>query len=228
VPSKPPAENAHPPDELAQLPHGRHGLPPEFVDHNQRERLIASFTSVVGEVGFSGATITAIVEGAGVSSRTFYKFFETVEDCCIAAFAKGIEDVRPVAIDAYGSQDEWPLRIRAAVAALLMDFSDLPDLGRLLTVEPFVAGPEIAAKHKSAIEEMVPYLRHGRDLGDGPDRLPQTAETGLLGAANSMVARHLLASGGRDLIELLPDLVQFILAPYLGAARARELVRPHS
>jgi AcrR family transcriptional regulator len=223
VSSDPPAENPHPPDELAQLPHGRHGLPPEFVAHNQRERLIASFTALVGQFGFSGATITAIADGAGVSSRTFYKFFETVEDCCIAAFEKGVEDLRSLVVEAYRSEAQWPLRIRAVLDAILTEFSELPDLGRLLAAEPFVAGPEIATRHKKALEELVPFLRQGREVRDGGEPLPDTAERGILGAVNSMVARQVTAGRGEELPSLLPDLTQFVLTPYLGAAEARRI-----
>jgi AcrR family transcriptional regulator len=210
-------------DELAQLPHGRHGLPPEFVQRNQRERLVHAFTALVGEVGYGAATITGTTEGAGVSSNTFYKYFGTIEDCCIAAFEKELEGLRPLVAEAYLSESQWPLSIRAALAAILADFAEYPDVARLLTVEPFVAGPKIAALHKAAIEEMVPYLRPGRELSSAPESLPKTAERGLLGAANSLVARQVLAGKAGSLSELLPDLTQFILTPYLGAAEARGL-----
>ncbi|MGN6588646.1 MAG: TetR/AcrR family transcriptional regulator [Solirubrobacterales bacterium] len=218
--SKIPAENPYLPDELAQLPHGRHGLPREFVDRNHRERLIASFTALVGEVGYSGATITGVLDGAGVTSRAFYKFFETIDDCCIAAFDKGVEDLRPLLREAYLGEEEWPLRVRAVLAALLADFTGWPELARLLTVEPFVAGPELAKRHKAAIEEMVPYLREGRELRDGGEPLPDTAERGILGAVNSMIGRQVMAGRGERLETLLPDLTQFALTPFLGAAEA--------
>lgn len=218
---RPPGESPEYPDDLAQLPHGRHGLPAEFVERNQRQRLITSFTHLIGEVGYSAITITATTEGAGVSSGTFYKYFETIEACCIAAFDHGVEELRPLVVEAFGSEREWPLAIRAVLAALLADFSDYPDRARLLTAEPFVAGPGIATRHRATIEEMVPHLREGRALRSGPDALPETAERGLLGAANSMIARHLLA--GDDLQRLLPDLTQFVLTPYLGAVEARRI-----
>lgn len=183
--------------------------------------MIASFTHLIGEGGYSGVTITATTEGAGVSSGTFYKYFETIEDCCIAAFDRGLEEVRPAVVAAFGSEDEWPLRIRAVLATVLAEFSDYPDRGRLLSAEPFVAGPEIAKRHKAVIEEMVPRLREGRNLREGAEALPDTAERGLLGAANSMIARHLLA--GESLHGLLPDLTQFVLTPYLGPAEARRI-----
>ena len=216
-----PAENPHHPDELAQLPHGRHGLPQEFVEHNQRERLIASFIAVVGEAGYSGATITAVTEGAGVASRTFYKYFETIDEVCAAAFEKGVEDLRPLVVEAYGSEKEWPRRVRGVLAAILSDFAEYPELARLLTAEPFVAGPEIARLHKVAIEGLVPFLREGRKLREGGEPLPETAERGILGAVNSMVGRQVTAGRGGELEALLPDLTQFVLTPYLGAEEAR-------
>lgn len=221
--SKIPAENPHHPDELAQLPHGRHGLPQEFVEHNQRERLIASFISVVGEVGYSGATITAVTEGAGVASRTFYKYFETIDDVCLAAFQKGIEDLRPLIVGAYRSAGDWPQRVRAVLAAILADFAEYPELARLLTAEPFVAGPEIARLHKAAIEGLVPFLREGRAVREGGGPLPETAERGILGAVNSMVGRQVTAGREEQLETLLPDLTQFVLTPYLGADEARRV-----
>jgi AcrR family transcriptional regulator len=223
VSSKFPAGSQEHPDELAQLPHGRHGLPQEFVEHNQRERLIASFTHLVGEVGYGGATITAVTEGAGVASRTFYKYFETIDEVCIAAFEKAVGDLRPLLVEAYLGEAEWPLRVRATLAVLLADFAEVPDVARLLTVEPFVAGTEIARRHKAAIEEMEPYLREGRELRPPEEPLPDTAERGILGAVNSMIARQVLAGRGEELGRLLPDLVQFVLTPYLGASEARRL-----
>lgn len=221
--SKIPAENPHHPDELAQLPHGRHGLPQEFVEHNQRERLIASFIALVGELGYSGVTITAVTEGAGVASRTFYKYFETIDDVCVAAFEKGVDDLRPLVSQAYDSEDEWPLRIHAVLSTFLSEFAEYPELARLLTAEPFVAGPELARLHKAAIEGLVPYLRQGRDLRDGGEPLPDTAERGILGAVNSMVGRQVTAGRGEELESLLPDLTQFVLTPYLGAVEARRV-----
>lgn len=222
--SKIPAENQHPPDELAQLPQGRHRLPPEFVERNQRERLIASFIDTVAEAGYTGATITGVATGAAVATRTFYKYYDTIEDVGIAAFEKGLEDLRGPLAAAYESESEWPRQVRAALAAVLAQLAEDPELARLLTAEPFAA-PELARLHKAAIEELAPYLREGRSLRGGGESLPGTAERGIIGALNSMVARQVMAGRGEELEDLLPDLAQFVLTPYLGAAEARRVAR---
>ncbi|HET7443043.1 MAG TPA: TetR/AcrR family transcriptional regulator [Solirubrobacterales bacterium] len=224
MPNKPPEENAEYPDALARLPKGRHGLPPEFVAHNQRERLIAAFTSVVAASGYEDTTITAITEGAGVSSGTFYKYFATVEECYAAAFDAALERSGAILRSAYDSQLEWPLRIRAALAAWLEFLAGDPDVARLLTAEPFVAGPGIAERYKDAIDGATAYLSAGRELRPaGAEPLPATTERGLLGAVNSLVSRQVKAGRAEELRELLPDLVQFALTPYLGAAEARRV-----
>lgn len=211
------------PDELARLPHGRHGLPPEFVERNQRERLIASFTALVGEFGYGGATIEAVTAGAGVSSRAFYKYFETVEECFIGAFERAVERLEPILSEAYDSEEEWPQAVRAALLALLEEFSAHHDVARLLTAEPFVAGPDVARHHEDLVERLVPYLRRGRNLRESADSLPPTMERGLLGSGNSLIARQALSRTDTDYSRLLPDLLQFLLTPYLGPAEAREL-----
>ena len=216
-----PEEDPGQPDELARLPHGRHGLPPEFVAHNQRQRLIASLTALVGEVGYSGATIGGVTAGAGVSSRTFYKYFETVEECYLAAFDQAVEVMKPAVVEAYESEEDWVEALRAGLDALLAGFSAEPDMARLLTAEPFVAGPQAALRHRELIESLAPCLRKGRELAG--HELPPSAELGLLGSANSLIGRRAFSTDDTDFESLAPDLMQFLLNPYLGPAEARRL-----
>lgn len=219
----PPEGNPELPDELARLPHGRHGLPPEFVAHNQRERLIASLAHTVAEVGYNDTTITRIIEGASVSSRTFYKYFQTVEECYLAALDAIIARLAPLVTEAFQSEESWPLSVRATIEAVLGFFAAEPELARLCTVEPFVAGPAIARRYEEGVAALVPYLRRGRELREDGDLFPETTERGLLGSMNSLAARKVSAGEAESLPELLPDLVQFALTPYLGAAEAREI-----
>ena len=217
-------ENPDHPDELARLPHGRHGLPAEFVAHNQRERLIASFIALLDEHGYDKATITAITEGAGVSSRTFYDHFATVEACYAAAFDSVLRQLGAELDEAFESESEWPLQVCAALAAWLDYLAADPAVARLLTAEPFVAGPAIAERYREALERAVPYLRAGREQrGAEGDLLPPTTEKGLLGAVNGLIARQVKAGRAAELGGLLPDLVQFVLTPYVGAAEAHRV-----
>ena len=79
---------------MERLPRGRHGLSPEFVARNQRERLIAGLTEALYEVGYQKTTVSLIGQRAAVSKSDFYKHFESKDDCFIAAYDAAIERIR--------------------------------------------------------------------------------------------------------------------------------------
>jgi len=223
VSSDPPGERPDRPDELARLPHGRHGLPPEFVAHNQSQRLLASLIRTVAEQGYNATTITAVTDGAGVTTRTFYKYFDSVEACYLAAFDAVADLLATRLAAAYGSAEAWPLKVRAALATALDFFAASPELAHLCLTEPFVAGPTISRRYQEQIERLAPYLRQGRELSTDAASFPQTTERGLIGSIASQVGRRVSAGEAETLPEFLPDLAQFALTPYLGAAEARRI-----
>jgi AcrR family transcriptional regulator len=225
VSSDPPGERPEQPDELARLPHGRHGLPPEFVAHNQSQRLLASLIGIVAEQGYNGATINAITDGAGVTTRTFYKYFDSVEACYLAAFDAVAEMLGARLQSAWAEAEEWPAKVRAALKTALDFFAASPELARLLLSEPFVAGPTISRRYQEQVGRLAPYLAEGRALSAEGASFPATTERGLIGSIASQVGRKVSAGEADQLPALLPDLVQFALTPYLGATEARRVSR---
>jgi AcrR family transcriptional regulator len=223
VSSDPPGERPEQPDDLARLPHGRHGLPPEFVAHNQSQRLLASLIGIVAEHGYDGATITAITDGAGVTTRTFYKYFDDVEACYLGAFNAVAEMLGARLGEAWAGAEDWPAKVRAALAGGLDFFAASPELARLLLTEPFVAGPTISRRYQEEIERLAPFLAQGRELSAEAAAFPATTERGLIGSIASQVGRKVSGGEAEGLPGLLPDLVQFALTPYLGAAEARRI-----
>lgn len=223
--SDPPGERPEQPDELARLPHGRHGLPAEFVAHNQSRRLLASLIAIVGEQGYNAATITAITEGAGVTTRTFYKYFDSVEACYQAAFDTGVEMLVAQLAEAWAAAPEWPRQVKAALAAGLEFFAASPGLARLLLTEPFVAGPSIARRYQQEIGRAAPFLARGRELSAEGPSFPASTERGLVGSIASQIGRKVSAGEAEQLPKLSADLVQFALTPYLGAGEARRVAR---
>ncbi len=221
---QPPGDSPEFPDELARLPKGRHGLPQEFVEHNQRRRLIASFTHLLGEVGYNEATITAITAGAGISTVTFYQYFEDLEQVYLASLADALGRLAPPLLAAYESEERWPQAIRATLATLLGLLAEDADRARLLTAEPFVAGARVAERYRAAFDHLVPYLAKGRERSEAEHQpLPLVNERGLLGAAASLIGRHAFRGEAEALPGLLPDLTQFLLTPYLGPVEARRI-----
>lgn len=221
VHSSQPAKPLRP--ELARLPRGRHGLPREFVVHNQRERLIVGIAYALAERGYADTTIADVVREAAVSRRVFYEHFETKEQCFLAAYEAVIEGLRERIAAAREQNDDWVEGLRAGIASMLRFLASEPELARLCTVEAFAAGPRIAERHRAAVESLIPLLHLGRRYLPVEQPLPQTTEEAVLGGMMSLISRQVAAGDAADLERLLPDLVRFALTPYLGAAEAERV-----
>ncbi len=210
-------------ETLGPLPAGRHGFSREQVAHNQRERLIAGLATAVAEKGYRAVTITDITKQARVSRRVFYENFESKEECFLAAFEVVVGHIRDLAGEAVAVSDDWPQRAIAAAQAVLDFFAEEPDLARLCLVESQASGPAVSARFHEAVHEVVPYLELGRAERTGERELPATTEESTIGALVMLTSRKVAAGEAAQLAELLPDVAEFILAPYLGAEKAARL-----
>ncbi len=210
---------------LGPLPAGRHGFSREQVEHSQRERLIAGLATAVAERGYNAVTIADITKAARVSRRVFYANFDGKEQCFLAAFDVVVGYVRELAAAAVEPIPDWPHRAIAAARAALAFFAEEPDLARLCLVESSSAGPAVAARYREAAQELVPLLELGRTERSRERPLPGSTEDSIVGALVSLAGRKVAAGEARRLGELLPDVTEFILAPYLGAEEASGLAR---
>ncbi|HEU4392030.1 MAG TPA: TetR/AcrR family transcriptional regulator [Solirubrobacterales bacterium] len=208
-----------------RLPAGRHGLPREFIAQNQRERIITALVDTIAERGYSATTVAHITKAAAVSRRTFYEHFADKEACFLAAYemvADHIRDSMQVAAEAF---EEWPQQVRAALATMLRFLAAEPELARVCMIEPIAAGGEIAARHRASMQGFVEILKAGRPQHSGERPLPEATEATLVGGIVSLIVREINAGRSEQLEELLPDLVELTLAPYLGTEEAARLAR---
>jgi AcrR family transcriptional regulator len=215
------------PPELARLPPGRHGLPREFVVHNQRERLIAGLGETIAENGYAGTTIAHITRHAAVSRRTFYEHFASKDECFVVAYDTVMTEMRERVEGAFEGGADWAHAVRAGIAAMLAFLAAEPHLARLCMVEALVAGPAVVERYDAAIQSFVPYFQSGRE-GRSPEvlaRLSPTTEEALVGGMMSLISRRVIAGKATELETLLPDLVEFTLTPYLGSAEAVQIAR---
>src|SRR5689334_17049690 len=142
---------------MDRLPRGRHGLSPEFVARNQRQRLIAGLTEALYEVGYQKTTVSMIGQRAAVSKSDFYKHFESKDECFIAAYDMAIERIRECVTSACEETagEEWSGRVRAATEALLTLLGDEPALASITLVEGLRAGREVYDRYQGAMDSFV-------------------------------------------------------------------------
>jgi AcrR family transcriptional regulator len=211
--------------ELGPLPGGHHGLSREQVLESQRERLLAAIAHTVARDGYRATTITAIVKEASVSSRAFYENFDSKEECFLAAFDAVAGHLEELIAQAVKDRPDWPRQVIAALREALRFFAAEPDLARLCLVEPVSSTPAIAGHLRQIVAGLIPYLRLGRAERPDAEPLPDSTEDSLLGGLIILTSRSFLVGDPDSLEDLLPDLAEFVLSPYVGPAQAKELAR---
>lgn len=211
---------------MERLPRGRHDLSPEYVAENQRQRLITALTTALSEVGYQKTTVAVIGQRAGISKSDFYKHFESKDDCFLAAYEVAVERVREclltVCVDRRSGG--WTTRVCEAFALLLSLFSDAPALASIVLVEGLRVGQVIYDRYQAALASFVPYLHDGAPPAPDGVPIPVTTAEAVIGGVASLLERRVLAGEGEQLQELLPEVLEFALTPYLGVTEARRIV----
>jgi AcrR family transcriptional regulator len=190
---------------------------------DERERLIAAFSKVASEQGYSRLDLDTVARYAGVSVDRFHEHFESTEQ----ALAAGQEVFfRRLWFDIEGACElcaDWPQRIRAAVAAVIGTVVETAATARLFGIEAPSASLAAAERQYAAINRLVGYLRTGRRLYPAAGELPEATERALIGGAVSIVCERLLADDADSLPALQPQLVEVLLTPYVGEEEARRV-----
>jgi AcrR family transcriptional regulator len=171
---------------LKRLPAGPHGLPPELVERNQRERLIAAMAEVCGEKGYGESSVAEVAKRAGVSTASFYRQFKDRRECMLASFEELFGRLCEALEGSCDGEEEPRARARAgAAAAAALLAGDLPT-ARLLSVEIVAVGPEGVLAQHVAIERLAAPLR----TSDADSSLRPDPAWTAVAAMTSLVARR--------------------------------------
>jgi hypothetical protein len=147
----------------------------------------------------------------------------TKEQCFLAAFNIVVDHLREVVSAAAAEEADWPHQVIAAVRATLGFFAANQDLARLCLLESVSATPTIAVHFRQAVLAAASPLAQGREELTDADSLLPDAESAILGGMVSLAQRAIVVGEADKLADLLPDLTEFALSPYLGLDRALEL-----
>jgi AcrR family transcriptional regulator len=200
---------------------GGHQLRREVVVHHQRQRILTAAVDLVAERGYRAVTVADIVKRAAIARLKFYENFSSKQDCFLAAYDAGLAEATSRLEQATGAPDaSFPERVSAGLAALLDYAAAEPALARACLVEAPSLGPMMQGRREQALAAFAPLLRGGREEVGGAE-LPESVEESVLGGLYWLIYHAILAAQPERIEELQPELVEFALLPFLGAAAAR-------
>jgi AcrR family transcriptional regulator len=198
-----------------RLPRGRHGLDPELIAESQRWRLLVAVGEVLAERGYDRLGSREVASAAGVSSATFYRHFEDIDACLIAAHEMAGDCVYDLAAEGCRGVGEWGQRLQSALGAVFAFLASEPALARLLAADVAAGVPAIAAARERLLGRLAGLLCAGRQarLADAAE-LPAMTERYLLYGAVGLCAARLLAGEAASLQDLSPELATLLALPY--------------
>src|SRR6185295_6056301 len=176
-------------DRARRLPPGPHGLPPELVERNQRERLVAAMAEVCAEHGYVAATVTDVTRQAGVSTASFYRQFKDKRECMLASFEELFRRLLG-AIEFVCPANETAGREKAGVRAVANLLAADPPTARLLSMEIAAVGTEGMRLQHDAIEQLAARLHGAREPGAAPQTEFPSAEWATVAAMVSLTAKR--------------------------------------
>lgn len=190
----------------------------------QRKKLVRAVIDVMAKRGFADTSVERICTQADVSFPTFRKHFGNKDECFLAAIDESVEGASTkvsAAVEAAGG--DWATGISAGLAALLEFIAADPPRARVCLVESLTAGAGGIERYEAATRLAVPGIRKGREKRRSKTELTPVLEETVLGGV-AWVLHQLVASGKAEQAPSLhPGLLESLLSPYLGAAKAKEI-----
>lgn len=188
-------------------------LPREFVAGHKRRRMMDAVAELTAEQGYEATKIADIVRRAAVARKTLYDNFDGKEDLFLSAVDTTLNEMRVTVEEACERTDSFEGQIMAGLEALLDFVAEHPAASRMCMLEAISATPSSARLYDAGMRNFVELLR--RSAPEEAD-LPQTIEESLAGGVAWILQQQIRRGEAENAAELLPELSQFVLSPYLG------------
>lgn len=202
------------PSRYRRLPTGAHGLDPEEVRRNQRERLQSALIELIADRGYQAVRILDLTKLARVSRPTFYSLYADKEELLLAAYDEIVVLAGRTIMEAYQSQGSPGERLRNAMHAFAELASAEPEAVSLMVLGAFGAGPKALERCHSTLQNLEHSIVAARS--GGARAKSQSARRGASSARES--------SGLNELtVRVILGGVREVTAARLRAGREREL-----
>lgn len=192
-------------------------LPREFVASHKRRRMMDAIAELTAENGYEATKIADIVRRAAVARKTLYDNFDGKEDLFLSAVNTSLTEMREAieaACEEAASSPEGG--IVAGLEALLDYVAEHPDAARMCMLEAISATPSSARLYDAGVRDCVDLLRAN---APADARLPETIEESLVGGVAWILQLKIRKGEAEQAPDLLPELSQFVLSPYLGVGK---------
>jgi AcrR family transcriptional regulator len=179
-----------------------------------------AIAELTAEQGYDATKIGDIVSRAGVARKTLYDNFEGKEEVFLAAFDSAVDEVlQRIEADCAAVEGGWEERVQAGLASFLRYIAENPALARMCMIEALSATQAATERYEAAMQRFVDLTKRAVPQDD---QVPETIEETLVGGVAWIVYQQIRRQETEKAEDLLPELSEFMLAPFQGAAEAEK------
>ena len=125
-------------------------------------------------------------------------------------------------LEACRQQELWPAKVAAAIAAAIDFAATEPKSVQLLTVEALIQRPDGGRRYVHTIEHFAELLRAEAPVDESR---PKSTEQALVGGVATTIADRMRHETPSELTPSIPELIEFVLLPYVGEEEAKRWAR---
>jgi AcrR family transcriptional regulator len=199
---------------------GENGVSPIYVAHNQRERILDAIANLTAAQGYAALTVEGIAAEAAISLQAFYEHFPSKEDAFLVAYEVGHGKGLALVERAFDSHLDWPLGVRAGIAALFDYLASEPSYAHMALVDVLAASDRTTERATKGITSYARMLIPGFEETSSEERPPDVAVEAIAGGLYELCLHHALQRRMHELPLLVPRATYFALAPFIGADAA--------
>lgn len=200
-----------------------------FLSDEPRDRLLAAAAELCSERGYWEIGEKAIAKRAAIPLQRFWELFpDGKEECLAAAENAALAAVVSAVSRSYSAdRSEWE-NVIFGVREILELMAVNPGFAYLGYVFSRQMAPgRVREINESGHRMLEAMLERGWDYSRAAEQ-PACAALGVLGGAQALVRRELVAGRASRLPSLLPDCVYVATVPFLGQEEAVRLTRQAS
>lgn len=148
-----------------RLPKGTHGLDPELVKLDQRERLRTAMVELIAAKGYPAVRISDLSKLAHVSPPTLYSLYADKEQLFLGAYEEIARRTAMTVLGAYDVKGSREQRLPAAMRAFAELAAAEPQATSMLVLGAFGAGPKALERRRETLRKLEEGIQLSRDRG---------------------------------------------------------------
>jgi AcrR family transcriptional regulator len=152
----------------------------------RRDQLIVASRRVFAELGYHRASVSSIIEAAGVARGTFYNYFES-KRACFQAVLEGVMESVAGAVHPIDVTTDIPIQVRDNIDRLFVSLTENDEVPRILFAEAAGIDEEgdegLRGFYRSATDRLRTAIQSGQALQivrDGDAQLMARLLVGML------------------------------------------------